>query len=70
MSHHVDLRVNVALQKRKLLKEVWSGKEVYLSHLRVFGSVSHVDINANERSKMNEKEKKNFFTGYAAEHLL
>ena len=41
----------------RIVKEVWSGKEVNLSHLRVFGCISYVHIDA-ERSKLDVKSKK------------
>ena len=44
--------------KEKLLEEVWSGKEVNFSHLRVFGYISYVHIDLFERSKFNAKSKK------------
>ena len=45
----------------KLLEEVWSGKEVKFSHLKVFGCVSYVHINSDARSKLDAKSKICFF---------
>ena len=41
--------------KFRLLEEVWSGKEVKFSHLKVFGCVSYVHIDSNARSKLDAK---------------
>ena len=51
----------------KLPKEVWSGKEVKSSHLKVFGCVSYVHINFDARSKLDAKSKICFFIGYGDE---
>ena len=48
-------------------KEVWSGKEVNFSHLKVFGCVSYVYINSDARSKLDAKSKICFFIGYSDE---
>ena len=42
----------------KLPEEVWSGKEVKFSHLKVFCCVSYVHINSDARSKLDAKSKK------------
>ena len=44
----------VSLEHR-LLEEVWSGREVSLNHLKVFGCVSYVYIESNDRSKLDAK---------------
>ena len=41
----------------KLLEEVWSGKEVKFSHLKVFGCVSYVHIDSDACSKLDAKSK-------------
>ena len=48
----------------KIPEEVWSGKEVNLSHLRVFGCISYVHIDSAERSKLDAKSNKCVFVGY------
>ena len=48
----------------RLLEEVWSGKEVKLSHLKVFCCVSYVHIDSDARSKLDAKSKICFFIGY------
>ena len=51
----------------ELPEEVWSGKEVKFSHLKVFGCVSYVHIDSDARSKLDAKSKICFFIGYADE---
>ena len=41
----------------KLLEEVWGGKEVKFSHLKVFGCVSYVHIDFDACSKLDAKSK-------------
>ena len=48
----------------RLPKEVWSGKELKFSHLKVFGYVSYVHIDSDARSKLDAKSKICFFIGY------
>ena len=45
-------------------EEVWSGNEVILSHLRVFGCMSYVHISDHVRDKLNAKSHKCTFIGY------
>ena len=45
----------------RLPEEVWSGKEVKFSHLKVFGCVSYVHIDFDACSKLNAKSKICFF---------
>ena len=45
-------------------EEVWSGKEVKFSHLKVFGCVSYVHIDSDAHSKLNAKSKICFFISY------
>ena len=51
----------------KLPKEVWSGKEVKFSHLKVFGFVSYIHIDSDAHSKLDAKSKICFFIGYGDE---
>ena len=53
--------------KFRLLEEVWSGKEVKFSHLKVFGCVSYVYIDFDACSKLDVKSKICFFIGYGDE---
>ena len=49
----------------RLPKEVWSGKEVKFSHLKVFCCVSYVHIDSNACSKLDAKSKICFFISYS-----
>ncbi|RVW64114.1 Retrovirus-related Pol polyprotein from transposon TNT 1-94 [Vitis vinifera] len=51
----------------RLPEEIWSGKEVKFSHLKVFGCVSYVHIDSYARSKLYAKSKICFFIGYGDE---
>ena len=51
----------------RLPKEVWSGKEVKFSHLKVFGCASYVHIDFDAHSKLDAKSKICFFIGYGDE---
>ena len=37
----------------RLPEEVWSGKEVKFSHLKVFGCVSYIHVDSDARSKLD-----------------
>lgn len=50
-------------------EEVWSGKEVKLSFLKVFGCLSYIHVDANARSKLDAKSKRCFFIGYGDTEL-
>ena len=41
----------------RLPEEIWSGKEVKFSHLKVFGCVSYVHIDSHAHSKLDAKSK-------------
>ena len=51
----------------RLLEEVWSGKEVKFSHLKVFGCVSYIHIDSDAHNKLDAKSKICFFIGYGDE---
>ena len=53
--------------KFRLLEEVWSGKEVKFSHLKVFCCVSYVYSDSDARSKLDAKSKICFFISYGDE---
>jgi hypothetical protein len=53
----------------KLPEEVWRGKEVQLSHLKVFGCVFYVHIDSDARNKLDAKSKKCFFIDYGDEEF-
>ena len=48
-------------------EEVWSGKEVTLSHLRIFGCTAYVHISDHGRDKLDAKSKKCYFIGYGGD---
>jgi len=45
-------------------EEAWTGKEVNLKHLRIFGCISFVHMNLDHLSKLDTKSKKCIFIGY------
>ena len=51
----------------QLSEEVWSGKEVKLSHLIIFGCVSYTLIYSNSRDKLDPNARKCFFIGYGSD---
>ena len=59
----INQRPSVPMEFR-LPEEVWSGKEVKFSHLKVFGCVSFVHIDFDARSKLDAKSKICFFICY------
>ena len=62
----INQRPSVPMEFR-LPEEVWSGKEVKFSHLKVFGCVCYVHIDSDARSKLDAKSKICFFIGYGDE---
>ncbi|KAE8690148.1 hypothetical protein F3Y22_tig00110925pilonHSYRG00035 [Hibiscus syriacus] len=53
----------------RIPEEVWSKKEINLSHLRVFGCISYVHISSAERSKLDAKSNKCVFVGYGGDEF-
>ncbi|KAE8692624.1 Retrovirus-related Pol polyprotein from transposon TNT 1-94 [Hibiscus syriacus] len=53
----------------RIPEEVWSKKEINLSHLRVFGCISYVHIDSAERSKLDAKSNKCAFVGYGGDEF-
>ena len=51
----------------QLAEEVWSGKEVKHSYLRIFCCVSYILIDSNSRDKLNLKARKCYFIGYESD---
>ena len=49
---------------RKVAEEVWIGKEVDYSLMRIFGCPAYVHIPSEERSKLDSKSKKCIFLGF------
>ncbi|XP_022635028.1 uncharacterized protein LOC111241414 [Vigna radiata var. radiata] len=50
----------------KTPQEAWSGRKLGISHLRVFGSIAHVHVPDEKRSKLDDKSEKYIFIGYDA----
>ena len=48
----------------KTPQEVWTGKEPYLTHLKVFGCDAYVHVPKENMSKLDKKAKKCIFIGY------
>ena len=48
----------------KISEDLWSGKKVELSYLRMLGCMAYVHVDAGERSKLDAKLKKMVFIGY------
>ena len=53
----------------KLPEEVWSGKEIKLSHLKVFGCVAYVHFSDQGRKKLDPKSKVFTFIGYGKDEF-
>ena len=51
----------------KVAKEVWVGKEVDYSFMRIFGCPTYVYIPIEERSKFDSKSRSVFFLGLRKE---
>ena len=49
-----------------LPEEAWTGKEVNLTHLRIFGCTSYAHINSVDRTKLDPKSLKCTFIWYGA----
>ncbi len=50
-------------------EEIWTGKEVKLSHLKVFGCVSYVHVSDHARSKLDAKSVKCTLVGYGEDEF-
>lgn len=51
----------------RLSEEVWSEREVNLSHLKVFGCALYFHVESDAQSKLDGKSSKCFFIGYGNE---
>ncbi len=52
-----------------ILEEIWTGKEVKLSHLKVCGCVSYVHVSDHARSKLDAKLVKCTLVGYGKDEF-
>lgn len=50
-------------------EEKWSGKEINLNHLRIFGSIAYVHIPKQKRRKLDSRSQKMVFVGYSEEAM-
>ena len=50
----------------KTPQEAWSGRKPGISHLRVFGSIAHVHVPDEKRTKLDDKSESFIFIGYDA----
>ncbi|KAH9726094.1 hypothetical protein KPL70_008130 [Citrus sinensis] len=48
----------------KMPQEAWSGRKPGITHLRVFGSIAHVHVPDESRTKLDDKSEKFIFIGY------
>ena len=53
-----------AMLDGKVAEEVWTGKEVDYSFMRIFGCPTYIHIPIEERSKLDSKSKKGIFLGF------
>jgi hypothetical protein len=59
----INRGTSVPLDQR-LLEEVWSGKKVNLSYLKVFDCISYVYIESDAYSKLDANSRKCYLIGY------
>ena len=50
----------------KTPQEAWSGRKPGISHLKVFGSIAHVHVPDERRTKLDDKSESFIFIGYDA----
>ena len=48
----------------KIPEEVWSGKPIDYSNLKIFGCPTYVHVQSGERSKLDSKSRKYVFLGF------
>ena len=58
MAFYLKNRSPRASLGRKVAKEVWTGKPIDLSNLKIFGCPAYVYISSDERFKLDPKSKK------------
>ncbi len=51
-------------------EEIWTGKEVTLSHLKAFGCVFYVLVSDHVRNKLDAKSVKCTLVGYGEQEVL
>ncbi|KAE8668941.1 hypothetical protein F3Y22_tig00112281pilonHSYRG00221 [Hibiscus syriacus] len=50
----------------KTPQEAWSGRKPSISHLRIYGSIAHVHVPDERRTKLDDKSESFIFIGYDA----
>ena len=55
--------------EHRIPEEVWCGKDVKLSHLKIFGCVAYVHISDHGRNKLDPKSKKYTFISYGEDEF-
>ena len=61
---YVQNRCPHAKLNEKTLQEVWSGRKLSVSHLKVFGNIAYGHVPAQQRTKPKDRSKKYVFIGY------
>lgn len=60
---------SIVLLKFMILKEAWTRKEIYLSHLKCFGFPSNIYVDQITKDKFNPKSKKCYFIGHGGDEF-
>lgn len=61
---HIRNRIPLVRLNGKTPLEIWSGKKLDVSHLRIFGSRAYMHIDETQRKKLDNKSKKMVLVGY------
>ena len=62
---YVQNRTPHRVLENKTLEEVFSGKKLEISHLRIFGCHVYIHIPKEKRTKLDPSGKKGIFVGYS-----
>ncbi|XP_059635423.1 uncharacterized protein LOC132277601 [Cornus florida] len=57
------------MARSKTLQEAWSERKPSVSHLWVFGSIAHVNVSDERRTKLDNKNEKLVFIGFKIQRL-
>jgi len=47
----------------KTLQEIWSGRKLSVSHLKVFNNIAYGHVPTHQRTKLEDRSKKYVFLG-------
>ena len=61
--HIINISPKAALDEN-VAEEVWSGKDVDYSLMKIFGCATYIYVFSDERSKLDPKSKRYIFLGY------